>query len=128
LLSSSSSLRGLRAGVLVGATFFVDFLATLAKGYAERVRPDTPAAHLLFGSDSFGFPSGHTARAAALIGALIWVFAPARIRVPAAIVGAIIGGVVMGYARVSLGVHFPTDALGGLLLGLAWLAATAALI
>jgi len=121
-------LRGMRAGLFVGATFFVDFVATLAKSWVERGRPDTVAAHLLFGTDSFGFPSGHTARAAALAGALVWVFVPARWRLPAATVGAIVGGLGMAYARISLGVHFPTDTLGGLVLGLGWFAATAALI
>jgi membrane-associated phospholipid phosphatase len=121
-------LRGLRAGLFVGATYIVDFIATLSKVYAERVRPDTAAAHLLYGTDSFGFPSGHTARAAALLGALIWVFAPTRWRLPGAVIGAVIGGFAMGYARVALGVHFPTDVLGGFLLGLAWLTFTAALL
>jgi undecaprenyl-diphosphatase len=121
-------LRGMRAGVFVGATYLVDFVATLAKTYAQRVRPDTAAAHALFGTDSFGFPSGHTARAAALLGALVWVFVPARWRLPLATVSAVIGGLVMGYARVAYGVHFPTDVLGGLLLGVAWFAATALLV
>lgn len=121
-------LRGRRAGLLVGAAFFVDFVATLTKLWVERGRPDTAAAHLLFGPDSYGFPSGHSARAAALAAALIWVFAPARWRLPAATVGAIIFGLVMAYARVALGVHFPIDTIGGLLLGVAWFAVTAALI
>jgi membrane-associated phospholipid phosphatase len=120
--------RGVRAGLFIGATFLVDFLATLAKVWVERGRPDTVAAHLFFGTDAFGFPSGHTARAAALAGALVWVFVPARWRLPAATIGAIIGGLAMAYARISLGVHFPTDTLGGILLGVAWFAATAALI
>jgi membrane-associated phospholipid phosphatase len=122
------ALRGIRAGALVGASFFVDFVATLAKSFVERGRPDTIEAHLLYGLDSYGFPSGHTARAAALLGALAWVFVPARYRVPAAITGAVVGGLIMGYARVSLGVHFPTDTLGGLLLGVAWLGLTASLV
>ncbi len=121
-------LRGTRAGVFVGATYFVDFVATLTKDYVQRGRPDTDATHLLFGLDSYGFPSGHTARAAALAGALVWIFVPARWRLPAAIVSAVIGGLVMGYARVALGVHFPTDTLGGLLLGICWFALTAALV
>ena len=121
-------LRGVRAGLLVGATYLVDFVATLAKAYAERIRPDTVAAHALFGTDSFGYPSGHTARAAALLGALVWVFVPARWRLPLATVSAVISGLVMGYARVAYGVHFPTDVLGGLLIGVAWFAATAALV
>ena len=121
-------LRGVRAGVFVGATYLVDFVATLAKAYAERARPDTVAAHALFGTDSYGFPSGHTARTAALMGALVWVFVPVRWRLPAATVSAVIGGLMMGYARVAFGVHFPSDVLGGLLIGVAWFAASAALI
>lgn len=121
-------LRGGRAGLFVGATYLVDFVATLAKVYAERIRPDTAASHVLFGADSFGYPSGHTARAAALFGALVWVFVPTRWRLPLATLSAVIGGLVMGYARVAFGVHFPSDVLGGLLLGVAWFAATAALV
>jgi undecaprenyl-diphosphatase len=121
-------LRGIRAGVFVGATFFVDFVASGAKYLVERGRPDTPEAHLLFGVDSYGFPSGHAARAAALAGGLLWVFVPARWRLPVAAVGAVIGGLTMGYARVALGVHFPTDVIAGMLLGVAWLGITAALI
>jgi membrane-associated phospholipid phosphatase len=34
----------------------------------------------------------------------------------------------MAYARVALGVHFPTDTLGGLLLGICWFALTAAFV
>ena len=59
------SLRGIRAGVFVGATYVVDFVATLTKDYVQRGRPDTEATHLLFGADSYGFPSGHTARGGA---------------------------------------------------------------
>jgi len=121
-------LRGIRAGVLVGLTLAVDLVASLTKMLVERGRPDTVVAHLLYGQDSLGFPSGHTARAAALVGALAWVFVPARWRLPAAAAGAVIGGLTMGYARVSLGVHFPTDAIGAVLLGVAWFAATTALI
>ncbi|HEY5489036.1 MAG TPA: phosphatase PAP2 family protein, partial [Candidatus Limnocylindrales bacterium] len=106
----------------------VDFVATLAKDYVQRGRPDTEATHVLFGVDSYGFPSGHTARAAALAGALVWVFVPARWRLPLAIVSALVGGLVMAYARVALGVHFPTDTLGGLLLGICWFALSATLV
>jgi membrane-associated phospholipid phosphatase len=96
-------MRGGYAGLFVGATYLVDFVADLTKAWVERGRPDTIAAHSLFGVDSFGFPSGHTARAAAFVGALLWVFVPARWRLPVAVAG-------------------------GLLLGVAWMAITAALL
>lgn len=121
-------LRGIRAGLLIGASLLVDLVTNLAKELVQRGRPDTVTAHLLFGLDSYGYPSGHTARAAALAGALIWVFAPPRWRLPAATVGAIVGGLVMGYARISYGLHYPSDIVGGLFLGLAWFAAIAALL
>src|SRR5690349_21116428 len=121
-------LRGVRAGLFVGATYLVDFVASATKALVERGRPDTINAHLLFGTDSFGYPSGHTARAAALLGALVWVFVPARWRLPLATISAVIGGLLMGYARVAFGVHFPSDVLGGLLVGVAWFAFTAALL
>ena len=121
-------LRGIRAGVFVGATYLVDVVVSLAKDYVQRGRPDTDATRLLFGVDSYGFPSAHTARAAALAGALVWVFVPVRWRLPGAIVSAVVGGLVMAYARVALGVHFPTDTLGALLLGICWFALTAAFV
>jgi len=121
-------LRGIPAGLFVGATYLVDFVASATKVLVERGRPDTINAHQLFGTDSFGYPSGHTARAAALFGAVVWVFVPARWRLPLATASAVIGGLLMGYARVAFGVHFPSDVLGGLLVGVAWFAATAALL
>ena len=128
LALAAAYLRGIRAGLLIGASYLVDPLTNLTKNLVERGRPDTLNAHLLFGLDSYGYPSGHTARAAALAGALIWAFAPPRWRLPAAIIAAVVGGIVMGYARMAFGVHFPSDVLGGLLIGLAWFAALAALL
>jgi undecaprenyl-diphosphatase len=53
-----------------------------------------------------------------------WILVPPVRRLPAAIGAAVGAGLLMGYARVALGVHWPTDALGGLLLGSGWFAAT----
>ncbi len=120
--------RGLRPAILVALTFASDLAAFGVKIVVERDRPDTAAVEQFFGADNFSFPSGHTVRAAALVATLIWLFVPARYRLPLAIVGGAAGGAVMGFARVSLGVHWPTDTIGGTLLGLAWFALTAALI
>jgi membrane-associated phospholipid phosphatase len=121
-------LRGLRAAALVLLTFLSDLAAFLVKVIVERARPDTAAVEQFFGADNFSFPSGHTVRAAALIAVVIWLMAPSRTRVPLALLGGLISGLVMGYARVSLGVHWPTDTIGGTLLGLAWFALTTVLV
>jgi undecaprenyl-diphosphatase len=114
--------RGLGPGLLIALSVASDLAAFVVKMIVERPRPDTAAAEQFFGPDSFSFPSGHVVRAVALCAALLWAFAPAHLRLRLAVAAGVVGGLVMGYARVALGVHWPTDALGALLLGLGWFA------
>ena len=77
-------------------------------------------------SASFGFPSGHATAAAAFAGAVLYLsgaLAPAPRRGVRAV--AIIGVILVGFARVMLRAHWPSDVLGGfaLCLGLASAAA-----
>jgi len=120
--------RGVKAGALVALSFASDLAAFVVKLLVERDRPDTAAVQQFFGADNFSFPSGHTVRATALVAAVIWLLAPPPTRVPLAVIGGIIAGLVMGYARVSLGVHWPTDVIGGTLLGISWFVLTTVLI
>lgn len=125
LAVGSGFARGVRAGVMVGVSLVSDLAAFGIKIVVERQRPETAATEHFFGPDSFAFPSGHVVRAVALVAALVWVLAPPKDRLRLALAGGLLAGAVMGFARVALGVHWPTDALGGALLGLSWFAVTA---
>jgi membrane-associated phospholipid phosphatase len=72
------------------------------------------------------FPSGHTTAAASISVALL-IAVPARLRAPAALLGAAFTGAV-GIAVIVLEWHYPSDVLGGLLIAAGWgFAAVAAL-
>ena len=92
------------------------------KVIVERARPD--GAEALATAGGYAFPSGHSATAVALYGALALIVArhgDARAR-RAAIAAAVALSVLVGVTRVYLGVHYPTDVLAGWLLGGAVLA------
>jgi undecaprenyl-diphosphatase len=77
---------------------------------------------------SFGFPSGHATAAAAFFGAVIYLSGslspPARILARAL---AVLAMLLVGFSRVMLRAHWPSDVVGGIALGLA-LASAAALL
>ena len=120
--------RGVAAGALIALSFAADLAAFAVKIVVERERPETAATEHFFGPDSFAFPSGHVVRAVAFAAVVAWLLAPAGVRARLALASAVLAGLVMGYARVALGVHWPTDALGGILLGVGWFGVTAALV
>ena len=96
--------------LLIGASYLVDPLTNAVKGLVQRGRPDTINAHLLFGIDSYGYPSGHTARAAALAGAAYGSSHLPRWRLPAAIDRRHSRRLGDGLrARRPSGVHYPSD-------------------
>jgi undecaprenyl-diphosphatase len=95
------------------------------KALVGRVRPlvDLPVAAAPGGS----FPSGHAMGSTVTYGVLLLVFLPAvprRLR-PAVVAAAVALAVTVGLTRVALGVHYPSDVVGGWLLGVLWLAVTA---
>lgn len=97
----------------------------LAKSVVERARPHLPdpVAH----APGFSFPSGHamtaTTSCAVLLLALMPLVPRAWRPLPWAL--ALVTVVGVGYTRVALGVHWVSDVVGGWLLGLAVVTATA---
>lgn len=83
------------------------------KPLVGRTRPfdiNTDVALLISPPADFSFPSGHTASGFAATSALC--FAKSRLRFPALILAALIA-----FSRLYLYVHFPSDVLAGILLG-----------
>ncbi len=99
----------------------------IGKATVARVRPPAGAVHALVsqtGHDSF--PSGHTAFAASLAWAVILVLARHGLQRRLAIVAGVLFTAAVGLSRMYIGVHYPTDVVGGALISTAgiliWLA------
>ncbi len=122
LLASPSPILG-PFGFLAAALAGASLLTAAIKLFVARPRPDADA---LVGALGYGFPSGRSTAAAAgwLALAIVANSLTARGALRAAIF--VVAGVVIvlvGVSRVYLGVHAPTDVLGGWALGATWLAA-----
>ncbi|MFN8139396.1 MAG: phosphatase PAP2 family protein [Fimbriimonadales bacterium] len=112
-----SSLR--RVWLLVFVSWAVSGgLVQAVKAVSPRLRPTNDPAtivtpgELLFKSS---FPSGHTATSFAIAFALFLAWPGEKRRMIG--VSALVVAVLVGVSRVYRGVHWPTDVIGGMLLG-----------
>lgn len=105
----------LKNGFLIGVSLVTAAsFSTLLKYGVDRPRPfeTYPDIQKCTGGGSPSFPSGHTSDAFALATAVCLMYPKWYIIGPAFIwAGAV------GYSRMDLGVHYPTDILAGALLG-----------
>jgi undecaprenyl-diphosphatase len=89
------------------------------KAAVNRARPHWP--NPVDSANYAAFPSGHAMTAAVVCSALLWLFLGYRVASTAwrwaAWVLAVVSVVGVGFTRVFLGVHWPSDVIGGWLLG-----------
>lgn len=94
----------------------------LAKLSIERARPHV-IPYLYHGAGWYSYPSGHSTLAPIVFGlaAVLWS-APwkSKGRRQALIIAASALAFMIAFSRVYIGVHYPSDVAGGLLLGIAW--------
>lgn len=104
-------------------------LTTIVKDIVRRPRPRL--FHRPVGVSGFSFPSGHSD--AVVVFVLIGVYFASRAtqnhtaRIAVAVTGAAFA-VLVGLSRIVLGVHYPTDVIGGYTLGASWTAGTTVLL
>jgi membrane-associated phospholipid phosphatase len=111
--------RGLNeASLLCVAALGIEVLNPLLKLLFHRPRPELAYVHI----DTYSFPSGHAAGASAIYGVALYFLARrAALRwclVCGIAYAAIV--VVIGFSRLYLEVHYLSDVLAGLSLGIAW--------
>jgi undecaprenyl-diphosphatase len=94
------------------------FITAVTQYFMQRPRPfllpfdpTTPITALIPHPFNTSFPSGHTGTSIALASAIMFVNRRWGI-------AAFIVALIIAFARVMVGVHFPTDILGGIIVGI----------
>ena len=109
------------AAYWVGTVAFSEVLVKLIKWTLGRRRP---LEDIYAGVEQFSFPSGHATVSTVVLAFLAFLLGRGRSRA-AQVVIAVIAGVyvaLVAFSRLYLGAHWLSDVLGGLSLGLTWVA------
>lgn len=106
-----------RTGIIVAAALLMDLILCnlILKNLVARVRPydvNTAIAILIKKPLDFSFPSGHTAASFAAMTALFLA------KMKKAWIAALILAVLIAFSRLYFYVHYPTDVLGGAIVGI----------
>jgi len=106
-----------KSGVVLMAALLVDLVVcnVILKPLVHRIRPfdvKTGIELLVKRPTDYSFPSGHTAASVASVMAL-YLAGEKKIWVPALVLA-----VLIAFSRLYLYVHYPTDVLGGMIIGI----------
>lgn len=120
-------LKWKRATALFLITMAGEVILNLAlKGFFRRVRPESFFDYPL--PSSYSFPSGHALGSLCFFGILAWLIT-ARLENKYLKIAVWISAVFLifsiGFSRIYLGVHFPSDVIAGYTTGLFWVAVVA---
>jgi undecaprenyl-diphosphatase len=105
------------AFLLLATTLAGRLLVDLEKLDIGRLRPQSEVHRVLVGDLSF--PSGHAGNSMIVFLSLAMLVAPRRFR-QFAVAAALVGTAAVGITRPMLGVHWPSDVVGGWSFGAAW--------
>ena len=112
--------------IFLAAAALARVLSGVVKGLVDRPRPSPSVVDVVYQLDGPSFPSGHVLGATLFYGFLIYCAdisisnKPVRRLVQSSLAVTIL---LMGYSRVELGAHWPTDVLGGYAIALLVLSA-----
>lgn len=106
-----------KSGVILSVALCVDFILCngILKNLFARIRPcdiNTQVQLLIARPNDFSFPSGHTA-ASFTASAALYFSGEKKLWKPALIIACL-----LAFSRLYLYVHYPTDILGGILIGI----------
>ena len=106
-----------KSGFILAAALCVDLILCnlILKNVFCRIRPcdvNTAIDLLVARPTDYSFPSGHTAASFASVAALYFA-KEKRLQIPALVLA-----VVIAFSRMYLYVHYPTDILGGIVVGI----------
>lgn len=106
-----------KTGIIVAAALLMDLVLCnlILKNLVARVRPydvNTAIAILIKKPLDFSFPSGHTAASFAAMTALFLA------KMKKAWIAALVLAVLIAFSRLYFYVHYPTDVLGGAIVGI----------
>jgi membrane-associated phospholipid phosphatase len=102
-------------GIMMGASFFVAAVVSTSMKYTfNRSRPFVtyPEIQKVTSGGSPSFPSGHTSAAFATATSLSLAFPKWYVIAPSYVYAS-----AVGYSRMHLGVHYPSDVLAGAVIG-----------